>query len=235
MALYEDGPEPVVVKRIICLANSRKLNERCIAGREIDGGFVKGWIRPIGDRPHGEVSGYERRYSNGSEPQLLDVIDIPLISAHPNLRQKENWILDPDLYWEKVGELAPRQLQDLVEMQGPLWVNGRNTYHGANDYVTLDEAERSDESLRLIFVSDGLQLQVHTPGAAFGDTKRKVRAIFSFNGVEYRLMVTDPIVESRYLAQADRVHMLGSSYLTVSLGEPYDGNCYKLIAAIIGA
>ena len=26
---------------------------------------------------------------------------------------------------------------------------------------------------------------------------------------------------------------LGESYLTVSLGEPFDGYCYKLIAAVI--
>ncbi|WP_404990043.1 dual OB domain-containing protein [Burkholderia cenocepacia] len=36
-------------KRIICLANSRKRAEHCVAGIEVlRGGRLGGWIRPIG-------------------------------------------------------------------------------------------------------------------------------------------------------------------------------------------
>jgi hypothetical protein len=73
------------------------------------------------------------------------------------------------------------------------------------------------------------------PGEARGDPKRRVQAHFSFGGVGYRLWVTDPFIESAYLAQLDGMYALGPSYLTISLGEPWHGNCYKFVAAIIGA
>lgn len=72
------------------------------------------------------------------------------------------------------------------------------------------------------------------PGAAFGNPKRRVQAQFSYGQDEYRLWVTDPAAEERYLAADDGVHQAGPSYLTVSVGEPYGDSCYKLVAAVIG-
>ena len=68
-----------VTKRIVCLANSRKLNGRCIAGREVSRGGAGPWIRPVSEREHQEVSEYERQYQDGSDPRVLDVISVPLI------------------------------------------------------------------------------------------------------------------------------------------------------------
>src|SRR5690554_6295530 len=70
-------------KRIVCLANSRKLQGRCVAGYEIVDGKPAGWIRPVSDRPHEEVSEYERQYADGSDPRVLDVIDVPLKKPRP--------------------------------------------------------------------------------------------------------------------------------------------------------
>jgi hypothetical protein len=71
------------VKCIVCLSNSRKLNGRCLAGKEISGNGSGTWIRPVGDREHGEVSEYERQYEDGSDPQLLDIINVPLLDPQP--------------------------------------------------------------------------------------------------------------------------------------------------------
>jgi hypothetical protein len=46
--------------------------------------------------------------------------------------------------------------------------------------------------------------------------------------------VTDPIVERQYLAQPDGDHAVGEAYLTISIGEPYQDYCYKLVATVIG-
>lgn len=80
---------------------------------------------------------------------------------------------------------------------------------------------------------DTILLSVFSPGQAFGNPKRRIQARFSFDGNEYALWVTDPIVEREYLAREDGDYSLGKSYLTISLGEPFEGHCYKLVAAVI--
>jgi len=45
--------------------------------------------------------------------------------------------------------------------------------------------------------------------------------------------VTDPDVEGEYLAKPNGVYPIGACYVTVSLGEPHGGFCYKLVAALI--
>ena len=62
------------VKRIVCLANSTKFGERCIAGIDIDTGR---WIRPICDAEDASIP-RTTRLIEGKEPELLDIIRIPL-------------------------------------------------------------------------------------------------------------------------------------------------------------
>lgn len=45
--------------------------------------------------------------------------------------------------------------------------------------------------------------------------------------------MTDPVVERKYLVKDDGEYEIGECFLTVSLGEPYKGDCYKLAAAVI--
>jgi hypothetical protein len=45
--------------------------------------------------------------------------------------------------------------------------------------------------------------------------------------------VTDPGYERTYLARPDGSYEIGESFLTISLGEPYNDYYYKLVAAII--
>lgn len=223
-----------MIKRFVCLANSRKLHGRCIAGRELLAGIPGEWIRPVSDREHEEVSEVERQYEDGSDPRVLDIIDVPLIEPRPSSHQPENWLLDPDRYWSKVGDFERGNLGSLIDAPGPIWINGHHTYNGLNDHVPLEDVGDTGGSLKLIAV-DRLELQVYRPGAAFGNPKRRVQAKFSFNNTDYNLWVTDPRIETEYLAQADGIYDLGSSYLTISLGEPLKGCCYKLVATIIGA
>lgn len=217
-------------KRIVCLANSRKLSGRCIAGKEVDDGA---WVRPISAREHEEVSEEERNYENGRDPKVLDVIEIDFLEHRGTGYQQENWLLDPAVYWERVGQVTWPDLAALEDVLGVLWVNGFSTYHGLNDRIPLTTAASISTSLKLIHVPT-VTLQVFSPGSDFGNSKRRVQGQFDYYGSHYRMWVTDPVITRRYLELSDGTYSLGESYITVSLGEPNnDGYCYKLIAAII--
>lgn len=221
-----------VVKRIVCLANSRKLSGRCLAGKELVRNRPAGWIRPVSDREHEEVSEHERQYEDGSDPRVLDIVDLPLLEPRAKGYQQENWLLDPEIYWTKVGRAAWSDLVPFVDPVRTLWINGYSTYSGLNDKIPLEMVGGVDTSLCLIKVNR-VTLTVFKPGEAFGNPKRRVQGRFEHQGTEYRLWVTDPNYEKDYLARPDGEHQLGESFLTVSLGEPHNGACYKLIAAII--
>ncbi len=220
-------------KRIVCLANSRKLSGRCIAGRQLSATDMPGpWIRPVSKREHQEVSEYERQYPDGSDPKLLDIVEVPLLQHCPESYQTENWLLDPKYYWRRVSKCSWRQLHSLSDPSGPLWRNGFHSYNGINDRIALSDAASETSSLTLIRVGS-VRLRVFAPGEAFGNPKRRAQARFIFDGIRYALWVTDPAIERRYLALDDGYYDLPESYLTVSLGEPFEDYCYKLVAAVM--
>lgn len=221
------------VKRIVCLANARKLSGRCVAGREWSAERGAGeWIRPVSARDSGEVSEYERQYEDGSDPRPLDVIDIPLLEPRPEDWQTENWLLDSEAYWRKEGKYSWFDLPDIVDPVKPLWIDGFSTYNGRNDKVPLESTASVSSSLRLIHVKR-LTLAVFSPGEAFGNRKRRVQGRFSHADRDYALWVTDPDYERAYLSKLNGVYEIRDCYATVSFGEPYQGACYKLIAAVM--
>ena len=65
--------------------------------------------------------------------------------------------------------------------------------------------------------------------------KRRVQGRFSYAGNTYALWVTDPVYERQYLAKLDGDYQIGECFLTVSLGEPFGGAVYKLIATVVTA
>ncbi len=222
----------MIVKRILCLANSRKMRGHCVAGREVLDAGPGLWIRPVSTRPSEEVFEGEIRYQDGSNPEVLDIIDIPLIRHKPNACQTENWLLDPNRRWTKVGRASWDDLQQYVEDPATLWINGHSTRHGFNDRIPQDDADTLPNSLVLIRVPD-LKLNVFAPGAMHRGRQR-VQADFCHRGIRYALWVTDPRVEKYFDAQPDGTYRVGECCLCVSLGEPFDdGYRYKLVAAVI--
>ena len=179
------------------------------------------------------MSELERCYVNGRDPQVLDIIDISLLGPRPKAYQRENWLLNSNRRWSKVGQVAWNDLQNMTDDDEPLWLNGHSTANGYNDQIPDDDTARYlTDSLRLIKVGN-LELFVSQPGLAFGNSRRRLQGRFQYGGSEYRLWVTDTIYEHWYLQQPNGSYPIGECYLTVSLGEPHNGYGYKLIAAII--
>ena len=217
-------------KRIVCLANSRKLGGRCIAGHEWPNGPDAGWTRPISGRPHHEVSKNERQYADRTEPAVLDVVDVPVLAHEPSGYQTENWLLDRGRSWKKTGEIDWDDLTTLVDGDAPLWVDQYKSKNGRNDRIPLGRAKTLGTSLTLVRVTS-LQLVVFAPDKA--KSELKVQAAFKMGKRLYRLRVTDPIYERRFLKRDDGPHDLGECCLTISLGEEFKGFAYKLVAAVI--
>lgn len=229
--------ETMIYKRIVLLANSRKHAGRCLAGREKDGQLTKGWIRPVSARLGEELSEKERELDDGSDPQVLDVVDVPLLHGKPHACQTENWLIDDTYYWTKVGVLNWQEAILLAESPARLWINNDSTYSGLNDQILQGAAAGLTTSICMIRV-DHVEIHVLVPGANWGNPKKRVQARFSFNGCDYWLWVTDPRIEREYLAGPVRVEQLGECLLTVSLSEPHEKSPgvfyhYKLVAALL--
>lgn len=220
-------------KTILCLANSRKTSGRCIAGRELSNGQLGAWIRPVSARQNAELSEEDRRFENGRDPRVLDIIRIPMIEPKPHAFQIENHLIDAQYYWTFEGRGTWQQaLAALDNPIMPLWSNTSSSYSGLHDRVAEANVAMDDGSLRLIRVDD-LQVNVAVEGAEFGNGKRKVRGRFTHGEVQYHLSITDPPLERKYLLGANGVFPVGSALLCVSLSEPFNGWTYKLIASVI--
>ncbi len=225
-------------KRIVCLANSRKMSGRCIAGKEVlDTGYGE-WIRPISKRETAEISEEEMRFENGEIPEPLDIIEIPMIEYRPNEFQVENHVIDDQYYWEQHGHLSGSELPQLLDaVTDTLWINGHSSYNGINDRMSLQEARNNITNSLVLVQPERLSISVSTEGPEPGRAKRKVRAFFTLNGHQYRLTITDPKFEREHLKKSNGIYSVQHEnvYMCVSIGEPYEGYCYKLVAAIITA
>lgn len=96
---------------VLCLANSKKLTDRCVAGIDIRTGK---WVRPVsrtGDR--GAVP-FQERQIDQAEPQLLDLIEMDLAHDGPTgfdyCHAHENRWIDP-YPWRRIGRGSPGDIR----------------------------------------------------------------------------------------------------------------------------
>jgi hypothetical protein len=215
-------------KVIVCFASSRKTSGRCIAGKEWNDGNPGSWIRPVSARDSHEISLEERRYQDGRDPDPLEIITIPCLSPQPILHQSENHLLDPNLPWESSRKLLWQKVPNWLDKPQSLWGTGHSSYEFLNNRVP--DTTIVTESLSLIQV-DELQIIVGSKSSEY--PKRIVRGEFQYQCQKYKMAVTDPVIESQYLAGNDGRHVIDRPVLCVSLGDPYQGFYYKLIAAVL--
>ncbi|AGY60355.1 dual OB domain-containing protein [Gloeobacter kilaueensis] len=220
---------------ILCLANSRKYQARCIAGLRYD---RQGWLRPIGTAEKGALTVEECSYPDGSEPKILDRISVELIDVCPEWHQPENWtavagsfrcVSSPD------GKVRLDRLQRRLE-PGPELL-GSQTNH--IEQAHFSAANPAQSSLALV-----LPEQIFWYWKLTGKGKRQVRVRFRLAQARYDLAVTDPAWEERcsVIEEPDTLYTnedigycpdANSRLLfTVSLGQPYNGHYYKLVAAV---
>ncbi len=217
-------------RTFVCFANSRKHSGRCVAGKEWLDGRPGEWVRVVSDWLTHELSAEDRRYENGDDPQLLDVVRVPCLRPEPASHQGENHVIDSNFYWIKQGRLAWPDLCAWLDNPGTLWTLGEASYACMNNRVAV--GRENGASLYLIRVPC-LRLRVGAKAPGQFDSKRIVRGEFNYHGTVYRLGVTDPVIEIKYLSGQDGRYEIPQAVLCVSLGDPFQGYFYKLIASVL--
>jgi len=221
-----------VEKRIVCLANSWKNHGRCVAGIDLDS---KEWIRPV--NPGGDKL-YESqiKYQNGDQPQVLDIIDIPLGRKEPLNYQPENYIINPDRKWQCVDKFSFEDLVDLSCSGNNIcpycdFFNENSDSIFANNFIFTE----CEDSLSLIKPQDLKIKKRERPQRG-----PQIRGEFWFGGKYYDLAITDDKFKSPFYGRYSRLNEYGyykidtdEVYLTISLGEELNEKHYKLIAAVI--
>jgi hypothetical protein len=163
-----------------------------VAGKEFAGGKTRAWIRPVDPQNDNAISEQELLYKDGVSADLLDIVTIPMIEPKPQHYHTENHQIDPGFYWAKQGRATWETVVAATDnVAGELWLNGDSSFHGTNDKVAEVSANALPNSLVLIKPSR-LALVVAEESQYGGGSKREVRADFTFNGVNYNFVVTDP-------------------------------------------
>ena len=216
-------------RTIVCLANSRKYSGRCIAGLEVSGSRTGEWIRPVSSAPKGELQ-FEHLYRDGSEPQLLDMMEIEFLKPRAAFCHREDHLIEAKSCWTRRGSLTPGDLAAAIEPEvGCLWFDGGSTKFGINDKIPADAAAQLTSSLKLI-QPKGLFIKVQTEGGPFRQPRSVLRGYFSLAGFDYALSVTDGSIEREFHhARPGASKYLRSPLLCLSVSEVFESQnaCYS--------
>jgi len=211
-------------KDIICFANSRKLNGRCVAGKDTT---EYKWVRPQSPLSKtGELTLRDITYDDWSEVKVLDIIRIPFGKPAPKIFQPENLEIARGV-WKKIGVLEESRIKELCDNPENIWLFGNE-----NDRIDLEFISKNGMASSLLLIKPEADVLL-VNDITFG--KQKLKCCFMYNNVHYSLSVTDPVYEKEYKNKAAGTYKLPyrDIYLCISLGEPYNGFCYKLVATII--
>ena len=224
------------MRRIVCLANSRKPDGRCVAGKLYAQGKFGAWLRPISIREGEELSEQERLTSKGLEPALLDILEFTISKHKPSSHQPENFVINPQHKFKQVGRISPQELLKVIDRPTNLWLMGyQSKTFGKNDLVPPSRISEVSNSLYLI------NPHYFTIQVVQGTYSLQVRGHFTYLGAEYNLRITDPIVEERFIPKGVGEYKIEDVLLTISLAEklftvasnPSSSGYYKLIAGVI--
>ncbi|MBN1343229.1 MAG: hypothetical protein JXQ73_11150 [Phycisphaerae bacterium] len=211
--------------RVICLANSPKEQNRCIAGIDCRTGR---WVRPVlGVRRRGIPK--KVRLVDREEPKLLDVLEIPLADAGPDMGcQPENRLLGGGS-WKRLEQMSPQDVFEYCE-------DDLVILHNHDPSVPADYFEQIPKarwkSLQLVH---NTRVEFH---GIVGKERIKWHASFRNSaGHVMNLRVTDPIFCQKL---EWRLEVSPNCLMTISLTTPWrppDGSeparCYKVVAGVI--
>jgi hypothetical protein len=217
------------LKRIVCLSNSWKLQERCIAGVDLDTGQ---WVRPVCDSlypKNGKVP-ISVRLINDREPELMDILEIPLAETGNDFDFECENLSILSGKWNYLGKAQP---SSLLKYCG----NYTQILHNSGKYVNPSYLQKlpfqQRRTLQLIQVNSLSVAKNSTGNTGWRGSLQTV------NGQTLKdAKITDPVFAEKLEAGYQPT---GSYLVTVSLSIPWvphdkwegEAPCWKLIAGVI--
>jgi Dual OB-containing domain len=219
--------------RIVCLANSYKHDNRCVAGISL---VTRKWVRLIGGKVPGCLTRSEARCTDGTELSLLDVFEVELEADCGSNYHPEDVVI-AGTPWQRIrrfDEAADLDLLKEAVNPEPIVLQGycdridKQNFEGTPARVSLSLVEPED-----------LWWWIRKESG-----KRRFRANFRLGRegrIRYDLPVTDPawLDQLHLLPEGIHPHSLlcagkcSQTYFTASLSEPFEGFHYKLVAGVI--
>lgn len=212
---------------IICLANSWKHGDRCIAGINPKTGR---WVRPVSSLEDGRIP-RSMRLIQGKEPKLLEIIGIPLAETGNDFGFESENLLVLSGEWKKQGEITAKDVLKYCQ---------RHHYilHNHKKYVGVTELTRKPfhlrHTLQLVHVTE---ISIEKTPREAGTNQYKATLVTIDGKCLNRISITDPL----FVQKLDRGEQPNVPCLvTVSLSMPYrpanwegDDPCWKLLAGVI--
>jgi hypothetical protein len=198
---------------IVILANSVKHHQHCVAGKCTATGQ---WMRPVSNANGAELSHAQAQCQNPHGTFNVKPLQkvIMSFSAHaPLAHQPENYVIDGSM-WRQNYRISDGELNQYLDQPDDIWGNADRVPHAliSSGQIVVGQ------SLYLIAV-ENLDL--------YRNQYNRRRASFSYRGTNYDLAVTDPNFD-RITQNNEAVRGI----LCVSLGEEYQGDCFKLVATV---
>lgn len=216
-------------KTIVCLANSYKHGGRCIAGVSVEDGA---WIRLRGKAPDGALCACEYVLDDGTEPRLLDVIEVEMHFALPSDSHPEDWQIAP-VRWRLVERPASAMHLTKITVAAD---KHATILRGYRDRMSEDEVKAKPLQASLVLTCPA---EIHW-WIREERGKRKYRALFQRHHVTYDFALTDPhwldqldLLPAGLYPHSTFAGKASETWLTISLSEPYFGWHYKLVAGVI--
>ena len=215
-------------KTMICLANSKKYGERCIAGIEVrrnpKGGWQivkKGeqpqWIRPVSNSEYGEVE-----ETLVKDIRLLDVVEFEVIRPCPKGYQSENVLFKKNSF-RKISSirLSSNNLDTLCTK------NASKIFTTTHRFIPKKKIDLFDYSLQLFKVD---RIDIYYPVVY---KTYNPRAKILYNTHIYDLPLTDINAIVELEKTPNLLQQYEQLYCTFSLGVAFEGKHYKIAAGII--
>lgn len=209
-------------KKIVLLAKSKKHQNYCVAGKDVDTGE---WVRLISEEEeiHNAVRPENLIYSDETEAQILDVIrakvkEVDEENINPN--QPENYILDKNYYLTKIEE-ETYNLDDMIDNTEKIFFNDMNS-------ISVEDLQDIDNIHSLVLIEpDIVRVRIKN--------ETDLIANVWYKGVWYNnLTITDSRFNREYYNEIiDKPRSFRDFKIVVSLAEEYNNRHYKLNASVI--